>query len=136
MILNPNSDITIYNTYYDEDDEDIKKYQKTIIRDVNWQQKTESTVSDKGMLIANSTLIFMNKLDNYISPKKFLKLSSDERKNYFTLAPGDRIVKGAVDFIVTGRNPYSITNLEDEFDEVVSICTISKFPTHLEVRCK
>lgn len=136
MILNPNTDITIYNTYYDEEDEDIKRYKKTIIRGVNWQQKTESTVSDKGMLIANSTLIFMNKLDNYISPKRFLKLSEKERKNYFTLAPGDRIVKGAVDFVVTGRNPYSIANLEDEFDEVVSICTISKFLTHLEVRCK
>ncbi len=87
-----NSDITIYNKYYDSIN-DIDKYQRTVIKGVNWQGKRNGTVSDKGLLIADSTLIFIDKLDNYVSPKKFLKLSNEERSNYFTFTPGDKIVK-------------------------------------------
>lgn len=135
MILNPNANITIYNKYYDHED-DIEKYQRTIIENVNWQNKREGAVSDKGLLLTNSTLIFIDVLDNYVSPKKFRSLDPEDRKNYFTLGIGDRIVKDSIEFNVTGRKPYAISNLEEEFDNVVSILTVSEFSTHLEVGCK
>lgn len=131
-VLFKNSDITVYNKYYDPYN-DVYKYQRTIIKDVNWQSKRTGTVSDKGLLLADSTLIFIDKLDNYISPKKFAKLEPLEREECFTFAPGDKIVKGEVEFEVTGGKPYRIANLESEFDDVITIKSINELSDHFEV---
>lgn len=131
-VLFKNANITIYNRYYDFAT-DTDKYQKTVVKGVNWQSKRNGTVSDKGLLLADSTLIFMDKLDNYISPKRFLKLSNEERPNYFTLTPGDKIVKGEVDFEVAGIKPYRLSDLENEFDDVIDIKSVSKLSSHFEV---
>ncbi|MBE1302932.1 hypothetical protein G4W71_02570 [Clostridium botulinum] len=131
-VLFKNSDITIYNRYYDFAS-DTDKYQRTVIEGVNWQGKRNGTVSDKGLLLADSTLIFIDKLDNYISPKRFLKLSDQERPNYFTLNPGDKIVKGKVEFEITGIKPYRIADLESEFDDVIDIKSVNILTDHMEV---
>ncbi|AUN11573.1 DUF6751 family protein [Clostridium botulinum] len=131
-VLFKNADITIYNRYYDFVS-DTDKYQRTVIKGVNWQSKRNGTVSDKGLLFADSTLIFIDKLDNYVSPKKFLKLSNEERPNYFTFAPGDKIVKGEVNFEITGIKPYRITDLESEFDDVIDIKSVNPLSNHFEV---
>lgn len=124
--------ITIYNKYYDVVD-DVDKYQKTVIKGVNWQGKRNGTVSDKGLLLADSTLIFIDKLDNYVSPKRFAKLSDLERLNYFTFSIGDKIVKGEVDFKVTGIKPYRLADLENEFDNVIDIKSVNILTDHIEV---
>ncbi|KEI94434.1 hypothetical protein N496_20090 (plasmid) [Clostridium botulinum A2B3 87] len=131
-VLFKNSDITIYNRYYDFAS-DTDKYQRTAIKGVNWQSKRSGTVSDKGLLLADSTLIFIDKLDNYISPKRFLKLSDQERPNYFTLNPGDKIVKGEVDFEITGIKPHRIADLESEFDNVIDVKSVNILTDHVEV---
>ncbi len=131
-VLFKNSDITIYNRYYDFTS-DTDKYQRTVIKGVNWQSKRNGTVSDKGLLLADSTLIFIDKLDNYVSPKRFLKLSDPERPNYFTFTPGDKIVKGEVHFEVTGIKPYRLSDLENGFDDVIDIKSVSKLSSHFEV---
>lgn len=133
-VLFKNADITVYNKYYDAVN-DVDKYQRTVIKGVNWQGKRNGTVSDKGLLLADSTLIFIDKLDNYVSPKRFAKLSDLERPNYFTFASdGDKIVKGAIDFEVTGISPYRIADLENEFDGVIDIKSVNDtLPNHIEV---
>lgn len=131
-VLFKNADITIYNKYYDFTS-DVDKYQRTVIKGVNWQGKKHATVSDKGLLLADSTLIFIDKLDNYVSPKRFVKLSDADRKNYFTLAPGDKIVKGEVTFEITGIKPFRIADLESEFDDVIDIKSVNILTDHLEV---
>lgn len=131
-VLFKNSDITIYNKYFD-DSSGADKYQRTVIKGVNWQGKRTGTVTDKGLLLADSTLIFADKLDNYISPKKFAKLEPLEREKYFTFAPGDKIVKGEVEFEVTGVKPYRIADLESEFDDVITIKSINELSDHFEV---
>ena len=80
--------------------------------------------------------IFIDKLDNYISPKAFSRLGAEERENYFTLDIGDLIVKGDIDFEITGQKPFTIKNLEQNYDDVVCILAISKFSEHFEVGCK
>ena len=132
VFLFKNSDITIYNKYFD-DSSGADKYQRTVIKGVNWQGKRTGTVTDKGLLLADSTLIFADKLDNYISPKKFAKLEPLEREKYFTFAPGDKIVKGEVEFEVTGVKPYRIADLESEFDDVITIKSINELSDHFEV---
>lgn len=131
-VLIKNADITLYNKYYDLAS-DTYKYQRTIIKGVNWQSKRNGTVSDKGLLLADSTLIFIDKLDNYVSSKKFAKLSDPERPNYFTFTQGDKIVKGEVYFEVTGVKPYRVADLENEFDHVIDIKSVTELSDHFEV---
>lgn len=131
-ILFKNSDITIYNRYYDNS-LGADKYQRTIIKGVNWQGKRNGTVSDKGLLLADSTLIFIDKLDNYISPKIFAKLSDEDRKKHFTLGVGDKVVKGEADFEIAGVKPYRISDLENEFDNVIDIKSVNDLSSHFEV---
>lgn len=131
-VLFKNADITIYNKYYDFVN-DIDRYQRTVVKGVNWQGKRNGTVSDKGLMLADSSFIFIDKLDNYISPKRFAKLTDVERTNYFTFAPGDKIVKGEVDFAVTGVKPYRLADLENEFDNVIDIKSVNELSGHFEV---
>lgn len=131
-VLFKNADITIYNRYYDNS-LGAYRYQRTVIKGVNWQGKRNSTVSDKGLLLADSTLIFVDKLDNYVSTKRFAKLQPDERENYFTFAPGDKIVKGEVEFEITGIKPYRVADLENEFDDVIDIKSVNSLSDHFEV---
>lgn len=131
-VLFKNADITIYNKYYDPYN-DMYKYQRTVVKGVNWQSKRTGTVSDKGLLLADSTLIFIDKLDNYISPKRFAKLESIEREKYFTLTIGDKIVKGEVDFEIIGIKNYSINDLNNEFDDVITIKLVNSLSDHFEV---
>lgn len=133
-VLFKNADITIYNRYYDNS-LGLDMYQRTVIEGVNWQNKRTGTVSDKGLLLADSTLVFVDKLDNYISPKKFAKLDPLEREKYFTFAAGDKIVKGEVEFEITGTKPYLIADLENEFDDVVNIKSVNPLSGHFEVEC-
>lgn len=131
-VLFKNEDVTIYNKFYDSTN-DIDKYQRTVIQGVNWRSKRNGTVSDKGLLLADSTLIFIDKLDNYISPKRFLKLPDQERPNYFTFSVGDKIVKDEIDFEITGISPYRISDLEKNFDYVIDIKSVNELATHWEV---
>ena len=131
-VLIKNADITVYNKYYDLAS-DTYKYKRTVVKGVNWQGKRNGTVSEKGLLLADSTLIFVDKLENYISPKRFAKLQSTEREQFFTFAVGDKIVKGEVDFEVTGVKPYRIADLENEFDHVIDIKSVTELSDHFEV---
>ncbi|EPY2302332.1 Uncharacterised protein [Clostridium sporogenes] len=131
-VLFKNADITIYNRYTDASS-GVDKYQRTVVKGVNWQGKRNGTVSDKGLLLADSALIFIDKLNNYVSPKKFLKLSNEERPNYFTFTPGDKIVKGEVDFEITGVSPYRIGDLDKTFDDVIDIKSVNPLSNHIEV---
>lgn len=132
-VLFKNADITIYNRYYDNS-LGYDRYQRTVIKGVNWQGKRNATINNNGLLLADSTLIFIDKLSNYVSPKRFKKLSDIDRPNYFTFASdGDKIVKGEVTFEVTGVKPYRIADLEGEFDDVINVKSVADLPQHWEV---
>ena len=138
-VLFKNADITLYNKYYDVEN-DIDKYQRTVIRGINWQGKRNATVSDGSLNLDNSILIFVDitTVENkqYISPKQFNKLTDEQRLNYFTFAIGDKIVKGEIDFEITGIRPNSIADLENNFDDVVTILGTTPWSGHVEVECK
>ncbi|NFF80380.1 hypothetical protein FC764_03790 [Clostridium botulinum] len=127
-VLFKNADITIYNRYYDNENA-YDMYKRAIIEGVNWQSKRNATVSDKGVNVADSTLIFIDKLDNYVSPRRFAKL--EDKSNYFTFAIGDKIVKGNIDFEVR-----KIADLDKNFDDVVTIMSVRELSNHWEVECK
>ncbi|MBK5243166.1 DUF6751 family protein [Clostridium sp.] len=135
MVLFKNSSVTIYNKYYDFS-AGYDMYQRTIIKDVNWNSKRNASISDTGLLLADSIRIILDKLENYISPKSFRKLSDIERPNYFTLAVGDKIVKGEINFEIAGIKPYRLTDLENNYDDVVNMMSTRELSDHFEVEGK
>ena len=89
-----NTDITVFNSYIDEDDNTI--YSPTVIHDVNWQSEEKVTVSDKGLISADEIKIFipvtsLNGIE-YVPRKAYNSLK--DKTGYFTLKEGDKIVKG------------------------------------------
>lgn len=135
MVLFRNANITVYNKYYD-DMTGYDMYQRTVIKDVDWQGKRNASVSNNGLLMADSVLVIIDKLENYISPKQFAKLIDTERVNYFTLNIADKIVKGQIDFEITGLKPNSIADLENSYDNVVDIMSSRELSDHFEVEGK
>lgn len=134
MVLFPNTDITIYNRYFDKVS-GLDKYQRTVIHNVDWQHVRNTTagktVLDKGVLVKDSTLIFIDKLDNYVGPRQFNRLSDTERPNYFTFNVSDKIVKGEIDYEVT-----LISDLEKLFDNVITFVSVRDLESHWEVECE
>lgn len=134
-VLFKNADITLYNKYYDKEN-DVDRYQRVVIREVNWQGKRNATVGDKGLNRDDSILIFIDKIPGYVSSKRFAKLTNEERLNYFTFGVNDIIVKGESDFEITGLKPNSTADLEREYDDVVNILGVQEWSGHWEVECK
>lgn len=134
-VLFKNADITLYNKYYDLAS-DTYKYQRTVIKGVNWQGKRNATVGDKGLNRDDSILIFIDKIPGYVSPKRFDMLTNEERTKYFTFSMNDIVVKGMCDFEITGIKPNSITDLKRQYDDVVNILGAQEWSEHWEVECK
>ena len=138
-ILFKNADITLYNQYWDSD-YDCDRYQRTVIKGVNWQGKRNGTVGEKGLKLDNSFLVFIDSIPNcertYISPKKFLGLSKEERQKHFTFNLNDRIVKGAIDFEITESRGNTLADLSNSFDDVISILGVTPLTNHFEIEGK
>lgn len=89
-----NTDITVFNSYIDEDDNTL--YSSVIINGVNWQSEEKVTVSDKGLISADEIKIYipvtsLNGIE-YVPRKAYNSLK--DKTGYFTLKEGDKIVKG------------------------------------------
>ena len=120
-----NADITLYNRYYSKEKQ-CDKYIRTYLRGVNWQGKQAVQVGYKGINSADVISIYIPKgvdsdLKEYISPKKYKDLSEKEKERYFTFTYGDKIVKGIIDFDLTGIKPNNEKYLEESYDDVVTI---------------
>lgn len=124
-----NADVTIYNHYMDKITK-LDKYQRAVVKDVNWNSKKNMVMSDKGTNIVYTTIIIMEKLDNYIDEREFNEL--EDKTGFFTLSMGDKIVKGDIDFEVT-----RIADLSKNYDTVTIISVKeNKIFKKLEVECR
>lgn len=141
-----NADITLYNSYYSKDSELIK-YKRTYIRGVNFQDTKATKLTDKGLLSADTAKVFIPFTADaggkqYIKPKAYKRLNDAEKDNYFTFNNDDKIVKGIIDFELTGEKPNNLKYLENMFDDVYNIISIatnengSLSMQHWEVGCK
>ncbi|MGL5718014.1 MAG: DUF6751 family protein [Paraclostridium sp.] len=125
-----NADITIYNSYVDIDT-GLNKYQRTYIRGINFQ--TSNTVKNDRVrgLISDDTISAYIPFSadtqgrTYIKPKAFSRLEDNEKKNYFTFNATDKIVRGIIDFEMTGLSGENIAYLEKYYDDVYTITNIT-----------
>lgn len=108
-----NADVTIYNRYFDKETR-LDKYQRTVLYGVFWDERKAVNRLQSGLEDADKVTIiipFTVTTDKkYVPPKEFEKL--DDKSDYFTLQEGDRVVKGAVDFEITGK----VSDLDKEYE--------------------
>ena len=120
-MMRTNADITIYNRYFDKATR-LDKYQRTILYGVFWDERKAVNRLQSGLEDADKVTIiipFAVTTDKkYAPPKEFEKL--EDKTGYFTLQEGDRVVKGAIDFEITGKlsdldkecEAYTITSVD------------------------
>lgn len=119
--------ITIYNKKYDSKKRD-NYYIRTYLTGVNVEKNKAVNVIKSGIENASAATIYIPIEDlesenkEYISPKKFQKLSSEEVKNYYTLQPGDYVAVGIIDYVIDDNN--TATNLKNEFDDVYEVLIV------------
>lgn len=104
MVFFINTDITIYKHYAENK---IDKYKRIYIPQANWQTKHNSTLSDKGVIIKDSTLVFIDTIDT-------------------VLDYGDIIVKGKCDLDITKKSELKDYN-------TITVMSYIPYPTHIEI---
>ena len=133
MSLFPNTDITLFNRVKGKNG---YEYYKTYIKGVDWQNKVivvNTQAGAKGILKKDNTIIFIDNpsetTKTFLKPKAFNRM--ENKSKYYTLLAGDKIVKGIVKNDIT--LDYSITNLENDYDDVITITNITECSEHFEV---
>lgn len=132
-----NDEITLFNAYLNKETR-LTEYKRTYIRRVDWQSRTKVTVVDKGLLSADSTVVYIsNDADfegkEFIRPKAFARLE-DKSKN-FTIKENDIIVRGIVDYQITSEKGSNLAYLKENYDDVINIISVltCDFTGHWEV---
>lgn len=118
-----NDNITLFNAYSEDG---LVKYKRTYIYGVDWQDKQSVTVTDKGLLSADSVKIFIPYESDfegkqYMKPKAF---NLGDKDMSFTFNNGDIVARGILDFDITGIKPNTVKYLEEQYDDVVKIISI------------
>lgn len=116
-----NIDVTIFNTYTDDDE--VTKYIKTLIPSVNWQEVEKATVTDKKLSTAKEINIFIPVTSipegkTYIGPKAYANLEKEEVENYFTFSPQDKVYKGIYKGEVNSIKDFN------KLDDIATIMTV------------
>lgn len=119
--------ITIFNKKYDPAKRDYD-YIRTYIEGVNVEKKKAVNIIKSGLENASAGTVYIPIEDlktedkEYISPKKYQSLTSENTANYYALQTGDIVVIGVIDYTVDGDN--TITKLKNEFDDVFEILVV------------
>lgn len=119
--------ITIFNKKYDSQERD-NEYFRTVLINVNVEKKKAVNVIKSGLENASSGTIIIpieyleSDQKEYISPKKYQKLSSEEVIKYFTIQEGDIVVIGEIDYTIDKKN--TITLLKKNYDNVFEIVSV------------
>ena len=120
--MKTNADVTIYNKYLDKTTR-LDKYKRTVVRDVFWDEKKAVNRLQSGLESADHVLLLIpfdySSNSEYLSPIEFEKL--EDKTSYFTLQVGDRIVKGDIDFEISGK----LSDLDKQY-EAFTITSVDK----------
>lgn len=104
MIFFVNTDITVYKHYVENK---VDKYARIYIPRANWQIKRNSIVTNNGVVIKDTSLIFIDSIDTI-------------------LEYGDIVVYGKCDLDITKKS-----ELKDY--RTISVMSFVPLPTHCEI---
>lgn len=119
-----NETAVIYNKYFDVNTR-REKYQPVKIPAVYWEGAKIVNVATSGLENADSIRIIIPRMileymeKEYIEPINFKRLSDKQRESYFTIAPGDRIIKGSKIYDLQELDKkieaFTITKVDEKF---------------------
>lgn len=90
------TDLTIYNKYEDTQTHIVTWYKHTV-SNCFWKYVGNKIVVADVTLQTNNIICRIPKDEAFLEKYQWIQLANDERANYFTISPGDVIVKGVVD---------------------------------------
>lgn len=129
---------TIFNSISEEETH-AQNYASCKLQGVLWQSVSGAKQIKTGMESARETTVYIPftvKADKrYLPPQDYARNPAGK----WTLQAGDRLVKGLVDFEITGEAGHSIADLEEQF-EVAIITMVETIDyggdmMHWEVNC-
>jgi hypothetical protein len=115
-----NADLTIYNRYTNAGSE---VYQRTQIQGVAWEnRKASNTLAAGGSIAADQAVVFIPLARGAAYKKSKAWLALVSKTGYWTLQPGDYIVKGLVSDEISGG--FTMTSLKAKYDDVLQITSV------------
>lgn len=139
-----NADITVYNRQFDKV-QDKYIYLRTYLKGVNWQDSKGIRIAESGVVSDDRTRIFIP-LDvdaedkQYKKPKTYKRM--DDKSLFYTLDNEDIVVKGIIDFDLTGKPGENVSSLQSKYDDVMVITKVrdnrrgSRTIQHFELEVK
>lgn len=139
-----NADITVYNRQFDKV-QDKYIYLRTYLKGVNWQDSKGIRIAESGVVSDDRTRIFIP-LDvdaedkQYKKPKTYKRM--DDKSLFYTLDNEDIVVKGIIDFDLTGNPGENVSSLQAKYDDVMVITEVidnrygSRIIQHFELEVK
>lgn len=139
-----NADITVYNRQFDKV-QDKYIYLRTYLKGVNWQDSKGIRIAESGVVSDDRTRIFIP-LDvdaedkQYKKPKTYKRM--DDKSLFYTLDNEDIVVKGIIDFDLTGNPGENVSSLQAKYDDVMVITKVidnrygSRIIQHFELEVK
>jgi hypothetical protein len=122
-----NADITLFNAIPGADG---PVWRRTYLYGVNWQGLTRASVTDKGLLKADSTRVFVpfsvktgSEDKHYLKPKKYRETS--DFGAFFTFEKGDLVCRGIVDEQLGGEDGITEKELRKRYDDVMTILSVA-----------
>lgn len=116
-----NADLTLYNQIPGPDG---PTWQRTQIQGVFWEDGKKVNVGESGLVSADLTVIFVpfENTAGYMKPAEFQR--AEDRAGHFTFNNGDLVVRGLVDFELTGEKGADEKTLRHRHDDVMTIISV------------
>lgn len=93
------TNLTVYNKYEDPQT-NIVTWLRTVVTESFWKYVGEKITVGNTVIETNNTICRIRKDDRFLEKHEWIALPNDQMSEYFTLSPGDIIVKGEVDDVV------------------------------------
>ena len=88
--------VTVYNKFIDAQTQVITWY-RTVINGCFWKDTGNKVTINNVVLETNNIICRIRKNPKFLERNEWVALPNDEMGNYFTLSPGDIIIRGRID---------------------------------------
>ena len=118
--------LTIFNKYEDPQTQVVTWY-KTVVSDCFWKYTGDKVSVNDVTIETNNIICRIPKQDNFLEYYQWVLQTNDAMANYFTLRPGDIIVKGEVaDTINEYQSGKRSSDLLKKYKELQGCMTIEE----------
>lgn len=126
------STVTIYNKFVDSNN--FTRWYKNVVTDCFWQLSGQTVKVGEVTLDSKSVVCRIPKDDKFLEKQDWIKIPDELKGNYFTIAQGDIIVRGACeDNIDEYQSGHRSTDLLGKYREYQACMEISEYANNTGV---